>query len=52
MERLTIRERLLVRRAMQIASEDGSIYSSSETDIARTKIDAEIEEIKRKLNAS
>jgi hypothetical protein len=50
MRRLTFRERELIRRALKIAGEDGSIYGSAETDADRKRIDLEIEEIERKMN--
>lgn len=50
MEQLTFRERELVRRALKIACEDGSIYGRAETPAEMDKVNAEIEEIERKLN--
>ena len=50
MRRLTFRERELIRRALRIASADGSIYGSAETPADRKRVDVEIEEIERKMN--
>ena len=50
MRRLTFRERELIRRALKTATEDGSIYSGAESAADRKRVEAEIEEIERKMN--
>ena len=50
MRRLTFRERELIRRALRTATEDGSIYGGAESVADRKRVDAEIEEIERKMN--
>lgn len=55
MLKLTAREKQLIRAALRIAREDGSIYPTGADDddiLLAKKIDAEIEEIEYKLSAS
>lgn len=56
MMKLTFRERELIRKALRIASEDGSIFppadDPADDDKLRDSIIAEIETIRRKLNES
>ena len=46
----TKREKDLIRRILASAKNDPSIYEGVKTDVAMKRVDAEIEEIERKIH--